>query len=320
MSVVGEEIERKFLVSGEAWRETAEGTRYRQGFLSTEPERTVRVRVAGPRGSITGQGKKRGRASTRRVRIRNSHGRCGADARHLVPASSDRESALHVGSRLTTRGRSMSSRASNVGLLVAEIELRQRRRSLRKAGMGRRRSHRRSTLLQLQPRSEPLRDLVARRAVRLLAPSAWSRSVTCSFLHAVCIERQRPLGSVAEGVLVYFHNHGDPGPGVYLPKEWRYNRAQFQEKGHTIDDPGLVRHLQPLPPEGFYRVIESFHCCEKQCRLFDQDALLQLGYNADADPILFVHRNWLTRCSRFRRRVGRRRSKRWATCVSCKCL
>ena len=57
MRVMGEEIERKFLVSGEAWRQTAEGTRYRQGFLSTEPERTVRVRVAGPRGSITVKGK-----------------------------------------------------------------------------------------------------------------------------------------------------------------------------------------------------------------------------------------------------------------------
>lgn len=57
MDGMGEEIERKFLVSGEPWRETAEGTRYRQGFLSTEPERTVRVRVAGPRGTITVKGK-----------------------------------------------------------------------------------------------------------------------------------------------------------------------------------------------------------------------------------------------------------------------
>ena len=97
-----------------------------------------------------------------------------------------------------------------------------------------------------------------------------------------------PLGSIGEGQLVYFHNHGNPGPGVYLPKEWRYNRAQFEEKGQTIEDPGLVRVLQPLPPEGFYRVTESFHCCEKQCRLFEQDALLQLGYNAEADPILFI--------------------------------
>ena len=54
---MGEEIERKFLVAGEQWRESAHGTRYRQGFLSTEPERTVRVRIAGPRGSITVKGK-----------------------------------------------------------------------------------------------------------------------------------------------------------------------------------------------------------------------------------------------------------------------
>jgi len=54
---VGEEIERKFLVVGDGWREGASGMRYRQGFLSTEPARTVRVRVAGPRGTITVKGK-----------------------------------------------------------------------------------------------------------------------------------------------------------------------------------------------------------------------------------------------------------------------
>ncbi|MGB3049908.1 MAG: CYTH domain-containing protein [Polyangiales bacterium] len=52
-----EEIERKFLVTGDGWRATAQGMHYRQGFLSTEPERTVRVRLAGPRGSITIKGK-----------------------------------------------------------------------------------------------------------------------------------------------------------------------------------------------------------------------------------------------------------------------
>lgn len=54
---MGEEIERKFLVTGEAWRESAKAVRYRQGFLSTVPERTVRVRVAGAQGSITVKGK-----------------------------------------------------------------------------------------------------------------------------------------------------------------------------------------------------------------------------------------------------------------------
>ena len=97
-----------------------------------------------------------------------------------------------------------------------------------------------------------------------------------------------PIGPIEEGRLVYFHNHGNPGPGVYLPTEWKYNRAHFDEKGQVLDDPGLVRFLQPLPPEGFYRVVESFYCCEKQCRLFGPEALLQLGYNAQAEPILFV--------------------------------
>lgn len=97
-----------------------------------------------------------------------------------------------------------------------------------------------------------------------------------------------PVGSIEAGRLVYFHNHGNPGPGVYLPESWKLNRAEFQEKGQTIEDPALVRFLQPLPPEGFYRVVEPFHCCEKKCRRFEEDALLQLGYNAGAEPIVFV--------------------------------
>ena len=97
-----------------------------------------------------------------------------------------------------------------------------------------------------------------------------------------------PIATIEGGRLVYFHNHGNPGPGFYLPKEWRFNRVQLEDKGHMLDDPGMLRFLQPLPPEGFYRVAEAFHCCEKQCRLFEQDDLLQLGYNAEADPILFI--------------------------------
>jgi len=45
------EIERKFVVKGERWRAIADahyrhtGARYRQGYLSTDKERTVRVRT-----------------------------------------------------------------------------------------------------------------------------------------------------------------------------------------------------------------------------------------------------------------------------------
>ena len=41
------EIERKFLVCSDAWRPTQSGTLYRQGYLCTDPGRTVRVRVGG---------------------------------------------------------------------------------------------------------------------------------------------------------------------------------------------------------------------------------------------------------------------------------
>ncbi len=54
------EIERKFLVNGEAWRALAEGTHYRQGYLSTVKERTVRVRTINDKGFLTVKGITRG--------------------------------------------------------------------------------------------------------------------------------------------------------------------------------------------------------------------------------------------------------------------
>ena len=53
---MGQEIERKFLVRGDAWREGATGSGYRQGYLSTVKERTVRVRTVGDRGYLTIKG------------------------------------------------------------------------------------------------------------------------------------------------------------------------------------------------------------------------------------------------------------------------
>jgi len=48
---MGTEIERKFLVKEGAWRE-ANATRYRQGYLSTVKERTVRVRTINNKGYL----------------------------------------------------------------------------------------------------------------------------------------------------------------------------------------------------------------------------------------------------------------------------
>ena len=53
---MAKEIERKFLVAGEDWRALARGTRYRQGYLSTVKERTVRVRTIDDKGFLTIKG------------------------------------------------------------------------------------------------------------------------------------------------------------------------------------------------------------------------------------------------------------------------
>ena len=47
------EIERRFVVIGDAWRGLAPGVQYRQGYLSVEKERTVRVRVVGDQAWLT---------------------------------------------------------------------------------------------------------------------------------------------------------------------------------------------------------------------------------------------------------------------------
>ncbi|MDH5857306.1 CYTH domain-containing protein [Lampropedia aestuarii] len=49
------EIERKFLVTGEGWR-SAPSERLSQGYLCHEPERTVRVRIAGEQAFLTIKG------------------------------------------------------------------------------------------------------------------------------------------------------------------------------------------------------------------------------------------------------------------------
>jgi adenylate cyclase len=58
-----QEIERKFLVRTEVLRpllEKSQGTRYAQGYLCAEPDRTVRVRVAGQEAFLTIKGRTHG--------------------------------------------------------------------------------------------------------------------------------------------------------------------------------------------------------------------------------------------------------------------
>jgi adenylate cyclase len=54
------EIERKFLLADESWRDGSPGVRIAQGYLSQDPDRTVRVRIAGENAWLTIKGRSEG--------------------------------------------------------------------------------------------------------------------------------------------------------------------------------------------------------------------------------------------------------------------
>ena len=64
--------------------------------------------------------------------------------------------------------------------------------------------------------------------------------------------------------------------------------AQWSQTGHVVPSPEWAESLEPLPDEGLYRVREPFRCCERACRTYEADLLVQLGYDADGRPLLFV--------------------------------
>lgn len=57
---MGLEIEKKFLVQNMEWKEQTKGTFYRQGYLSSRKERTVRIRTIEDKAYLTIKGISRG--------------------------------------------------------------------------------------------------------------------------------------------------------------------------------------------------------------------------------------------------------------------
>jgi len=53
---MAKEIERKFLVVGGEWKKLAKGTHYRQGYLNSVKERTVRIRTIDDKAFLTIKG------------------------------------------------------------------------------------------------------------------------------------------------------------------------------------------------------------------------------------------------------------------------
>ncbi len=120
---MGIEIERKFLLHDLSAIEGLAGTRMRQGYLSVDPERTVRVRLAGPRAFVTIKGAPSGSGASR------------AEYEYEVPSVDAEELLDRLALRPLiekTRYRVSVGRlvweidvfsGENEGLVVAEVEL-----------------------------------------------------------------------------------------------------------------------------------------------------------------------------------------------------
>ena len=115
------EIERKYLVVDDAWRSQAVGTVFRQGYLSTVKERTVRVRVAGERGLLTIKG-----ITVGAVRSEFEYEIPGADADQLLDELCERPLIEKTRYEIEAGGLTWEVDAFagvNEGLITAEVEL-----------------------------------------------------------------------------------------------------------------------------------------------------------------------------------------------------
>lgn len=119
---MGIEIERKFLVCDGSWRAQADaGVFYSQGYLSTDPQRCVRVRIGGERAWLN---IKSAVSSLRRLEYEYEIPL--ADARELlhsacvgVPVEKTRYHVAHQGHTWEID----VFEGANTGLIVAELEL-----------------------------------------------------------------------------------------------------------------------------------------------------------------------------------------------------
>lgn len=118
---MGVEIERKFLVVGDAWRTLGESTLLRQGYLSVDAIRTVRVRIDGERAFLTIKGKSVGAS-----RGEWEYPIPVLDAAELLDTLCQQPLVEKVRHRIASGAHTWEVDeflGANAGLVVAEIEL-----------------------------------------------------------------------------------------------------------------------------------------------------------------------------------------------------
>jgi len=115
------EIERKFLVKGDAWRALAKGTTYRQGYLNSAKERTVRVRTAEDKAFLTIKGLTVGATRAEyEYEVPFDEGKAMLDALAEKPLIEKKRYKIPAGGLTWEIDEFLGD---NAGLIVAEVEL-----------------------------------------------------------------------------------------------------------------------------------------------------------------------------------------------------
>lgn len=115
------EIERKFLVVGDGWRNLAVGVAYRQGYLVSGNGLSVRVRIAGETGYLTIKG-----ATSGISRSEFEYPIPLSDASEMLKTLCDRPLIEKVRHRISWNGLIWEVdefAGANQGLIMAEVEL-----------------------------------------------------------------------------------------------------------------------------------------------------------------------------------------------------
>jgi adenylate cyclase len=128
---MGVEIERKFLVDHEKWRQVIKpaGTHYRQGYLLNDGLRTIRVRVTDQQGFITLKG-----ATTGITRKEYEYKIPVGDGNELLDGFAQSE-VKKIRHRIDFAGKLWEVDeflGDNEGLIMAEIELRDEKEEFEK--------------------------------------------------------------------------------------------------------------------------------------------------------------------------------------------
>jgi len=118
---MAKEIERKFLLKGDAWRALAKGTTYRQGYLNSAKERTVRVRTAEDKAFLTIKGLTLGATRAEyEYAIPFDEGKAMLDALAEKPLIEKKRYKIPAGDLTWEIDEFLGD---NAGLIVAEVEL-----------------------------------------------------------------------------------------------------------------------------------------------------------------------------------------------------